>query len=204
MILPSRHFGRRKAAPRRQSRLWLTLPFQCAPQRAAGNDSFELEGFLSSKTTRALVSFVLIPALLASACGGGTAKETNHGPVGVALAPQSLTVIGKTQLNAILDAADLPDLRWSAFGTYRIDVRKFYDAFNGSVPWMHESRPTSQAIAIVQLLKNASNEGLNPEDYDGPRWESRVNALQQSALPRGIGNGAIRRRSHSFGHAVYL
>lgn len=138
---------------------------------------------MSSKTTQALVSFVLIPALLASACGGGTAKETSRGPVGVALAPQSLTVVGKTRLNAILDAADLPDLRWSAFGTYRIDVRKFYDALNGSLPWMRESRPTSQAIAIIQLLKNASNEGLNPEDYDGPRWESRVNALQQSSLP---------------------
>ena len=101
----------------------------------------------------------------------------------MALAPQPLTAIGKTQLNAILDAAELPDLRWSAFGTYRIDVRKFYDAFNGSLPWMRESRPTSQAIAIVQLLKNAPNEGLNPEDYDGPRWESRINALQQSARP---------------------
>ncbi len=138
---------------------------------------------MASKTNRGLVPFVLLLGFLPSACAGGRVKETSRGPVGVAFAPQPLTAIGKTQLNAILDAAELPDLRWSAFGTYRFDVRKFYDAFNGSLPWMRDSRPTSQAIAIVQLLKNAPNEGLNPEDYDGPRWESRISALQQSALP---------------------
>jgi murein L,D-transpeptidase YcbB/YkuD len=44
---------------------------------------------------------------------------------------------------------------------------------------MRESRPTSQALAIAQLLKSADREGLNPEDYDGPRWDSRISALEE-------------------------
>jgi murein L,D-transpeptidase YcbB/YkuD len=32
-------------------------------------------------------------------------------------------------------------------------------------------------------LKNADNEGLTPEDYGGPRWESRISDLQQSGPP---------------------
>ena len=117
---------------------------------------------------------------LQSACAGGAGKETRLGRAAPAFAPQTLSETGKTQLNAILDAADLADLRWSSFGKYRIDVRKFYDAFNGHLPWTRESRPRSQAIAMIQLLKNAENEGLNPEDYDGPRWDGRISALQQS------------------------
>ena len=107
-------------------------------------------------------------------------KAGGSGPTESASVPQPLTETGKTQLTAILDAAELADLRWSAFGTYRNDVRKFYNAFNGSLPWTRESRPTSQAIAIIQLLKHAENEGLNPEDYDGPRWDGRISPLQQS------------------------
>ena len=141
-----------------------------------------IEGLLTSKINRGkasvielrLVPFVLMLIFLQSACAGGAGKETSLGLAGPALAPQTLTETGKIQLNAILDAADLADLRWSSFGTYRIDVRKFYDSFNGSLPWTRESRARSQAIAMIQLLKDAANEGQNPEDYDGPRWDGRI------------------------------
>jgi L,D-transpeptidase YcbB len=143
---------------------------------------------LPSKTKRGKASvielrlfpFVLMLIFLQSACAGGAGKETSLGRAAPAFAPQTLSETGKTQLNAILDAADLADLRWSSFGKYRIDVRKFYDAFNGHLPWTRESRPRAQAIAMIQLLKDAENEGLNPEDYDGPRWDGRISALQQS------------------------
>ncbi len=110
-------------------------------------------------------------------------KQSQSDFVSLPFAPQPLTAMGRAQLKAILDAAELPDLRWPAFGTYRIDVRKFYGASDGSLSWTRGSRPRSQAIAIIQKLKNAGNEGLNPEDYDGPRWESRISDLQQSSPP---------------------
>jgi len=100
-------------------------------------------------------------------------------PVKMASAPQQLTAIGKTQLHAIVDAAELADLRWPTFAEYGSEVRELYDSFDGALPWMRASRPTSQALAIIQLLKDADREGLNPEDYDGPRWDSRMSAFEQ-------------------------
>ena len=121
-------------------------------------------------------------ALLAFVPSGGThgsAIERQPGSVSVILLSQPLTPIGKTQLNAIIDTADLANLRWPDFGKYQAELKKFYNAFNGSLPWTHESRPTSQAIAVIQRLENAENEGLNSEDYDGLRWRGRISALQQ-------------------------
>jgi L,D-transpeptidase YcbB len=126
-----------------------------------------------------VVSVVLMLVFLPPGGATGAVKEGRLGPTAASSVPQSLSETGKTQLNAILDAAELADLRWSSFGTYRIDVRKFYDAFNASLPWTRESRPRSQAVAMIQLLKDAENEGLNPEDYDGPRWDGRISTLQQ-------------------------
>lgn len=127
-----------------------------------------------------LISLVLILVFLSTASRGAPTNESKVGSDGASFAPQPLTEIGKAQLYAILDASELTDLRWPAFGKYRIDVMKFYDAFNGSLPWTLEFRPSSQAIAIIRLFEEADTEGLNPEDYDGPRWERRISALQQS------------------------
>ena len=160
----------------------ILLPEQCmlcCLQRLPSCPRLEFEGRFVIE--RRLVSAVLMLVFLPPGGAGGAMKAGRLGPNRAASVSQLLTETGKTQLNAILDAADLADLRWSAFGTYRNDVRKFYNAFNGSLPWTRESRPGSQAIAIIQLLKDAENEGLNPEDYDGPRWDGRISALQQSS-----------------------
>ena len=95
-------------------------------------------------------------------------------------APQQLSVTGKTQLQAIVNTAELTDLRWPSFGKYQSEVRELYHSFDEALPWIQEFRPTSQALSIVQLLKNADSEGLNSEDYDGPRWDSRISALEQA------------------------
>jgi murein L,D-transpeptidase YcbB/YkuD len=34
---------------------------------------------------------------------------------------------------------------------------------------------------MIQLFKNASKKGLEPEDYDAPRWDARLRSLQGSA-----------------------
>ncbi|MGA8310924.1 MAG: L,D-transpeptidase family protein, partial [Terriglobales bacterium] len=86
---------------------------------------------------------------------------------------------GKTQLHAIVDSAELADLFWPNFAKYRSEARGLYDSFGGALPWISGSRPTLQALAIIQVLKGADREGLNPEDYDGPRWDNRTGVLQQ-------------------------
>jgi murein L,D-transpeptidase YcbB/YkuD len=100
-------------------------------------------------------------------------------PVTAATPTPQLSAAGETQLQAILDVAELADLRWPAFSNYRSEVTEFYSSSNGSLPWIYESGPSTQALAIIQILKNSDQEGLDPEDYDGPRWESRMAALAQ-------------------------
>jgi L,D-transpeptidase YcbB len=119
---------------------------------------------------------------------GGAVHERRFGvaaaPIIAATLPQQLSAAGETQLHAIVDAGELTDLRWPAFGNYRIEVTEFYRSSEGSLPWIRESAPSTQALAIIRTLKNADKEGLDPEDYDGLRWESRVDALvQRSPAP---------------------
>ena len=132
------------------------------------------------------VCFALLLVFLPAVCvkNAVAVKDSRFGtvasPVKLAFPPQRLTEIGTTQLHGIIDAAELADLRWPTFVKYRTEVRDFYDSCDGALPWMRDLRPTPQALAIVQLLRTADREGLNPEDYDGPRWDDRIRALEQS------------------------
>lgn len=93
---------------------------------------------------------------------------------------QTLTPEGVTALRAITDSAHLPDLRWPDFSPYKTEFSKFYEANGNSLVWIQASRPRPQALALIEVLKNANAKGLDPEDYDGSRWADRVAKLGQS------------------------
>lgn len=38
----------------------------------------------------------------------------------------------------------------------------------------------SQGLAVIELLKNADAKRLDPEDYDGSRWQGRILKLAQT------------------------
>jgi L,D-transpeptidase YcbB len=132
-----------------------------------------------------LVTFALLLVFLragqvGNAVQGSTSRSGDRAsPLKIVAAPQQLSGIGKTQLHAIVDSAELADLFWPNFAKYRSEARGLYDFFEGALPWISGSRPTLQALAIIQVLKGADREGLNPEDYDGPRWDNRTGVLQQ-------------------------
>src|SRR5689334_3613273 len=46
----------------------------------------------------------------------------------------------------------------------RSTVKEFYSAMNYSAAWIKPSGQNNRS-ALIQLLKNASNEGLNQKDY---------------------------------------
>lgn len=94
--------------------------------------------------------------------------------------PQRLTVDGKAVLHSLVDAAELPALRWPNFVNYQNEVKEFYDAFSERLAWIRDGKPTSQARAIIRSLKNAEGKGLRPEDYDGSRWDDRLAQIEQS------------------------
>ena len=80
-------------------------------------------------------------------------------------------------MSALIAAGKLPDLRWPNFSDVQPDVAEFYAAGGNTLAWLANGKPTAQAYAMIQLFKEASSSGLNPEDYDASRWDGRLAAL---------------------------
>ncbi|MGH7932036.1 MAG: L,D-transpeptidase family protein [Candidatus Binataceae bacterium] len=87
-------------------------------------------------------------------------------------------------LRPLIDTGMLPDLRWPNFTDYRTDVGKFYESGGYALAWVQANQATPQALAMIQLFKQASLKGLNPEDYDASRWDARLAKLQSPASPQ--------------------
>ncbi len=95
--------------------------------------------------------------------------------------PQQLSAEGQASLRAIIQAGNLPDLRWPDFSDYDKHVQKFYESYGYSLPWVGEGKPAAQAQQVIKLLLQAEQKGLSVEDYDGPRWADRLAKLKPAA-----------------------
>ena len=95
--------------------------------------------------------------------------------------PQPLSADGQASLRAIIQAGNLPDLRWPNFSDYGKHVQKFYDSYGYSLPWVRGMQPTAQARQVIAILLNAEQKGMSAEDYDGPHWASRLAKLKPAA-----------------------
>jgi murein L,D-transpeptidase YcbB/YkuD len=102
---------------------------------------------------------------------GAHAGETSKG--------QQLTAHGKSLLDFVIDGATVPDLDRPSFEDLKGETREFYDLLGNSMAWISHSRPTSQTLTMIHLLKTADDKGLNAEDYEGPWWDSRLARLKQ-------------------------
>jgi murein L,D-transpeptidase YcbB/YkuD len=127
-----------------------------------------------------------VPLVIAARCGKtfnnsiGAVHSFASGSARADSGPQQLTGEGKARLRALLEAGELSDLRWPGFQNYQTEVQEFYISFNDTLPWLRDSEPTSQAVAIIRALQRAETKGLRPEDYDGPKWDERIETLQQA------------------------
>ncbi len=110
---------------------------------------------------------------------------TTSSPVAGATATQAsnLSTPPQGELGALIAAGTLSDLRWPNFTDYRADVKKFYDSGSNSPAWIQRNQPSPQALAIIQLFKQASRKGLNPDDYDAARWDARMAKLRPAGAP---------------------
>jgi L,D-transpeptidase YcbB len=99
-----------------------------------------------------------------------------------ALAGQTLPAAGVPALHAIVDSARNADLRWSDFTAYKTEVAKLYETNGYSLLWIQSGRVRPQGQIVIELLENAEVKGLDPEDYDGPRWRDRLLKLGQTKL----------------------
>jgi murein L,D-transpeptidase YcbB/YkuD len=125
-----------------------------------------------------LALFLLVPLWADAAIG---TQITASAPVASATASQSPNLSNQAngELGALIASGTLPDLRWPNFTDYRADVKTFYDTGANSPAWIQGSQPSAQALAMIQLFKQASFKGLNPDDYDAALWDVRILKLQQ-------------------------
>jgi murein L,D-transpeptidase YcbB/YkuD len=96
-----------------------------------------------------------------------------------ASASQTLSASGGPALHIIVDSAHNADLRWSDFTPYKTEVAKLYEMNGHSLLWVQNGRVRPQGLAVIELLRNADAKGLDPEDYDGSRWQGRLLQLGQ-------------------------
>ena len=90
------------------------------------------------------------------------------------------TAADESGLARLIAAGTLPGLRCPNFIDRRGDVDRFYRDGNYALAWSRDGRPTPQALAIIELFKQASLKGLNSEDYDASRWDARLAAAAVS------------------------
>ena len=83
-------------------------------------------------------------------------------------------------LRGVVDLASNAELRWPDFAAYKIELAKFYEMNGYSLAWLRNSQVRPQGLAVIELLKNSNAKGLEPEDYDGPRWQERLIKLSQN------------------------
>jgi hypothetical protein len=96
-----------------------------------------------------------------------------------ALVGQTLSASGVPALRGIVDSGRNADLRWSGFTPYKTEVATLYEANGYSLLWVQNGRVRPQGLAVIELLQNADAKGLEPEDYDGPRWQGHLLKLAQ-------------------------
>jgi murein L,D-transpeptidase YcbB/YkuD len=95
------------------------------------------------------------------------------------LADQTSAASLVAALHGILDSARNADLRWSDFTPYRTEVAELYKSNGYSLIWIQNGRVRPQGLAVIGLLQNANAKGLDPEDYDGSRWQGRLATVNQ-------------------------
>ena len=121
-------------------------------------------------------------------------------------AAQRLDRQGQAALQNIIDTAHHPDLAWPDFPPYQAEVKDFYARTGGTLGWVQNRKPTSQALQMIALFIESDNKGLVPEDYDASRWPVRVQKLQASPSDTDLANfdAALTVSSMRFIRALHV
>lgn len=88
----------------------------------------------------------------------------------------------RSELRHFIGEGRLDDLRWPNFSGDRSTVTRFYEADDFAPAWLGSRGPTPQALALIEVFGDAAEEGLNPEDYDAGRWNSRLDRLRSAGV----------------------
>jgi murein L,D-transpeptidase YcbB/YkuD len=120
-----------------------------------------------------LVSGFVAASVLTLGC---STRSGNVGASAAATSPESIK-----SLREIVAAGRLDDLRWPDFPDYRDQVKTFYEPSGYTLAWVRDNQASPQAVAIIDILRQAEGKGLLAEDYDGSRWGERLKQLSDPA-----------------------
>src|SRR5579864_2531366 len=81
-------------------------------------------------------------------------------------------------LHQLVNSGTLSELRWPKFSNCQGHVAKFYESTGYGLAWTRNGEITSQAQSIMRVFQDAVAKGLDPEDYDGSRWQARLAHLR--------------------------
>ena len=84
------------------------------------------------------------------------------------------------RIQSIVTAGALNSMRWPRFSDYRVWLRNVYEPAGYAPIWLRRNLPSPQALVMIKRFRDAGQKGLEPEDYDASRWESRIQALSNS------------------------
>lgn len=81
------------------------------------------------------------------------------------------------ELNTLVASGKLADLIYPDFSNDQGAIATFYQEGDYAPVWFVGGKLTPQAGELIKRFGAAQEKGLNPDDYDGPRWAARVSAL---------------------------
>ncbi len=90
-----------------------------------------------------------------------------------AQAPESLPPRAEAMRRMVIEAHD-PDLRWPELTDVAPDLARLYQGRGWAPLWFVEDSLGRPARALIRLLDEAANRGLDPLDYDAPWLEQRL------------------------------
>src|SRR4051812_11018621 len=82
------------------------------------------------------------------------------------------------RIQRLVTSGNLEGMRWPNFSDYRVWLQKFYEPAGYAPVWLQGNAPTPQALLMIERFRNATQNGLEAEDYDGSRWNDRLQALK--------------------------
>jgi L,D-transpeptidase YcbB len=85
-----------------------------------------------------------------------------------------------SSIQSLISAGQLNEMRWPNFRDLQTSLREFYQPAGYAAAWVQGATPSSQALAMIDIFRNAWKKGLEPEDYDASRWNGRLHSLQNS------------------------
>jgi murein L,D-transpeptidase YcbB/YkuD len=127
-------------------------------------------------------TFFLIFSAIACHTSGDSPKAGPVAPQRAALILETAEAAGAA-LRPLVASGRLEILRWPNFRDVSGDIAKFYEGRGFAPAWVDGAGPTAQAKLVVSILQAPAQKGLNAEDYDASRWESREEAFAGKPTP---------------------